>query len=475
MNLPTDFITTIKPLMGEEADPFLAALEGEATVSIRLNPLKAGGKTGVAMPSLAVPWSHHGYYLEERPAFTFDPLLHAGCYYVQEASSMFVEHVVRELVEEPTLCLDLCAAPGGKSLSLLAALPEGSLLVSNELVRTRAHVLSETIAKSGNPNVVVTNNEARDLGRWSRFFDLILVDAPCSGEGMFRKEAVAIDEWSPENVSICARRQQDIVADVWPSLKPGGLLIYSTCTYNVSENEEVMLELARSTGAAFVEVGTGDEWGISPARDERAKGYRFFPHKTKGEGLALFILRKPEDGEPAEVSLPNGAQKGNRKKSDKKNSPFLWDVSLYESWLERPETFRFIERGDRVIALPERHSERMLHLEKQLKVLSMGVEVGIVKGKDIIPSHSLALSAYLRPDAFHRYSLSYAEAIAYLRKEALRLDEAPKGFLLVTYEGVPLGFVKNLGNRANNLYPAEWRVRSGYVPNTAPRVVSLHP
>lgn len=471
MKLPVVFMASTRSLLKEDAELFFAALSGEPAVSIRLNPLKTARNPLKPVGALQqVPWSRWGYYLAERPAFTFDPLLHAGYYYVQEASSMFVEHVVRELVPGPVTCLDLCAAPGGKSLSLLSALPPGSLLVSNEVVRPRAHVLSETVIKGGASRVMTTNNTASDFGELSHFFDVILVDAPCSGEGMFRKDAVAVEEWSPGNVTMCAARQENILDDVWPSLKPGGLLIYSTCTYNVTENEEVMLQVARSKKVDFEEVAIDPGWGTSPSFNDRVQGYRFFPHRVKGEGLSLFISRKPEEREdvpPASVTGPA------RKKSGKKDLPFLRDPSAYGHYLRRPDAFRFVERGGKIVALPAVHVDTMLVLEGRLNSLNMGIEVGGVKGKDFIPSHALAMSEELNRDAFYNFPVTYDQAIAYLRKETLVLPAAvPKGFVLLTYENEPIGFVKNVGNRANNLYPGEWRIRSGYLPENKPRIFS---
>lgn len=470
MKLPVDFMASTRSLLKEDAELFFAALSGEPTVSIRLNPLKKARnplKPGGALQQ--VPWSRWGYYLAERPAFTFDPLFHAGYYYVQEASSMFVEHVVRELVPGPVTCLDLCAAPGGKSLSLLSALPPGSLVVSNEVVRPRARVLSETVIKFGNSNVVVTNNGASDFGELSHFFDVVLVDAPCSGEGMFRKDAVAVEEWSAGNVTMCAARQENILHEVWPSLKPGGWLIYSTCTYNITENEEIMLSFARSNGAGFVVVRTDPDWGTSPPFGEGVQGYRFFPHRVKGEGLSLFILRKPEERDvpSAPVTVPA------RKNAGKKATPLLRDPSAHGHYLRRPDAFRFVERGVKIIALPALHADAMLVLEGRLNSMNMGIEVGGVKGKDFIPSHALAMSDELNRDAFYNFPVTYDQAIAYLRKEALVLPPAvPKGVILLTYENEPIGFVKNLGSRANNLYPSEWRIRSGYLPENVPRIFS---
>ncbi len=534
MKLPLDFIGSMETYLGDEIGPFLAALDGEPVVSIRLNPVKTNLDAKLLVPNEPVPWSRWGYYLEERIPFTFDPLLHAGMYYVQEASSMFVEHVVRELLAEPVVCLDLCAAPGGKSLALLSALPSGSLLVANEVVRQRANVLAETLIKQGHPHAMVTNNSAADFGCLSHTFDLVLVDAPCSGEGMFRKDEVAVAEWSHDNVMRCAERQKSILNDVWQALKPGGFLLYSTCTYNVIENERVVLELARFTGARFIQVETEAEWGIAPSFDERTPGYRFFPHRARGEGFSLFILQKPVEGQGLvgeehhvgekhhvgeeqqsrgelfpvgklslagnPFSVNNGvigirgsdrrydrernmkeytvagrgvAERNHKKKDKKVQFRFLKEQLSFAPFLRDPDAFRFLQWGSRVFALPVQHVERMVDLAERLKVVTMGVEVGEEKRGDVVLSHALALSRELHFEGFPCFPVTYTQAIAYLRKEAIVLPTAPMGIVLLTYEGEPIGFAKNVGNRANNLYPAAWRIRSGYPPERVPRVIDL--
>ncbi len=524
MKLPLDFVGSMETCLGNEIGDFLKALDDEPAVSIRLNPAKTKPGTRFFVPAEPVPWSRWGYYLEERPSFTFDPLLHAGIYYVQEASSMFVDHVVRELLSEPAVCLDLCAAPGGKSLSLLSSLPTGSLLVSNEVVRQRANILAETIIKHGHTNVMVTNNTPADFGRLTHAFDLILVDAPCSGEGMFRKNIRAVEEWSLNNVQRCAERQNDILVDAWQALKPGGFLVYSTCTFNVTENESVVFDLARSTGARFIQVETGSDWGISPSFDERTPGYRFFPHRTRGEGLSLFILWKPteetitrkkfsiaEELITAEGTIPpeqpvttsnsivekrggdsrcddrrgvvegtcmdidergwGGKKRRGKKKSYKGKYTFLKDPSAFESYFHNPGAFRFLERGQRVFALPAMHFDSMMAFDEKLRTVSMGIEVGEFKKGDFIPSHALALNRELHTESFPRFPVAYNQAIAYFRKEAIVLPGAPRGMLLLTYEDEPIGFAKNVGNRANNLYPDEWRIRSIHLSECIPRVV----
>ncbi len=459
MQFPTQFTDSIPSFLGDEKDDFLSALSSDAPVSIRLNKAKAErNPMQFSQKTERVPWSDCGYYLENRPTFTFDPLFHSGYYYVQEASSMFIEHAVRELVKDPAVCLDVCAAPGGKSISLLSALPHHSLLVSNEIIRQRANVLAETMIKFGQSNVVVTNNAPKDFAAFPALFDVVLVDAPCSGEGMFRKDETAVAEWSPQNVAKCTARQKDILRDVWPALKPGGILIYSTCTFNVHENEENALWVSHELGAEFISVNIPAEWGISPSAYRDAVGYRFFPHKTKGEGLFVTILTKTAAQEPIRLQA---------KKKKNKSVTFLKNPSTYESFLCDPQLFDFAEINNRVIALPKTHSEKMISFSRQLKAIYSGLEIGENKGNNFIPSHVLAMSTERHPNAFPLREIAYEQAISYLRKEALVLTDSPKGFVLLTYKNEPLGFVKSVGNRANNPYPQEWRIRSGYLPENA--------
>lgn len=468
MNLPTDFISSMRLLLNDETDSLLSAINGTPSISIRFNPLKF---EGILTESLEirerVPWSNWGYYLEKRPSFTFDPLFHSGYYYVQEASSMFIEHVVRELIDKPVCCLDLCAAPGGKSVSLLSALPKGSLLVANEIIRQRASILSENIIKYGNPNTLVTNNEPGDFATSKSFFDLILVDAPCSGEGMFRKDEAAISEWSASNVTMCAARQKNILSDVWPSLKPGGLLIYSTCTYNSTENEENALWAVKELHVDFEKVNTKSEWGISPSFYEKMQAYRFFPHKTKGEGLFVTVLRKSTDI-PELIDAHNTNQRRSRNfhrsLNQSKNNKYYMLSSKeslnYRKYLNNPNDYVYFQDSNRILAIPKEHSDAILSFSETFKAVSTGIEMGVIKGKDFIPSHSLAMSCELNRDAFVTRELTYNEAIKYLRCEAINISDTHKGFVLLTFKNRPLGFVKNIGNHANNFYPKEWRIRT---------------
>ena len=460
MNLPQAFIERTRQLLGETQYPlFEEALQTEVPVSIRPNQAKCDK----VVDGEPIPWASSGVYLKNRPTFTFDPLFHAGCYYVQEASSMFVEKVLREYVKEPVVMLDLCAAPGGKSTLCRSVLPEGSLLVANEVMRNRAQILAENLIKWGNPEVIVTNNDPSDFSGLTHLFDVILTDVPCSGEGMFRKDQVAVDEWSLENVDVCWKRQRRILNDIWPALKPGGLLIYSTCTFNREENEDNVEWIALELGAEILPVPTEESWGIT--RNLIGKYfpvYRFLPHRTKGEGFFLAVLRK-HDGVVETVKLrPEKKKKG---KDTKGKTPQLVVSKEVKTWLKEPETYEYTIKETSVHAFPKAFSGVYTLLEQYLKVLHAGVTMGEWKGKDLIPHHSLAMSTELEEEVFPKAELTYEQAIAYLRKEGLILDvSVPRGYVLVTYQQIPLGFVKNIGNRANNLYPQEWRIRSGYLP-----------
>lgn len=462
MNLPVEFIKYTRTLLGEQAyAAFETALQREPITSIRLNPGKPVVDPSASSVSLTpVPWASAGYYAGERPTFTFDPLFHAGCYYVQEASSMFIEQVLRQYVLEPAVVLDLCAAPGGKSTHIRSLLPDGSLLVSNEVMRSRVQVLAENLIKWGHPDVVVTNNDPADFRPLRHFFDVIVTDVPCSGEGMFRKDPVAVEEWGPENVSLCWQRQRRILSDIWDSLKPGGLLIYSTCTYNTAEDEANVAWLADEFGAEPLPVSTAPEWNItSDLAGTHLPVYRFLPHRTEGEGFFLAVLRKPV----GEIEKPLTPRR-EKKKERRAQLPVIPDVC--KKWLNGdPSTWEWTCDGSRVAAYKSSQKENIQALKTCLRIIHAGVEVGELKGKDCIPSQSLALTTSLAPKAFSTAELTYEQAIAYLRKEAIQLDSSVgRGYVLLTYRGAPLGFAKNLGNRANNLYPSEWRIRSSYLP-----------
>ena len=445
MELNGKFVERTRALFGEERyGRFVQALETEPVVSIRFNGRKMEADSSLN----AVPWASAGRYLESRPVFTADPLFHAGCYYVQEASSMFVEQAVRQYVDRPVRALDLCAAPGGKSTLLLSQLPQGSMLVSNEPVPLRAQILAENVMKWGNAASLVTRNEPADFAPFRNFFDFVLVDAPCSGEGMFRKDSYAVEQWSVSNVEQCARKQREIVADIWESLRPGGLMVYSTCTFNREENEDCVEWIAKELGAEVLEVKIDDEWNITGSlTTEGLPVYRFIPGYTAGEGLFLAVLRKDGSSTAVQPKAPRMQLAPAKLKSE------------VAKWIAAPADFDFVMQGDTVIAMPKEHTAEMLALQQKLKVLHMALPLAEVKNNKILPLHALAMSTELVAQAFNTVELEREKALAYLHREALLFADAPVGHLLLTYKGTPIGFVKNIGNRANNLYPAEWRIR----------------
>ena len=482
MQLPDSFAEYTRTLLGEEEYNRLSAalLDGEQPVSIRLNPQKFGHSpfSIFHFPLKEVPWATDACYLDRRLTFTFDPLFHAGCYYVQEASSMFVEQALkRYLPDRPVAVLDLCAAPGGKSTHLRSLLPAGSLLVANEVMRNRVQVLAENLTKWGHPDGVVTNSDPSEFTPLDHLFDCILTDVPCSGEGMFRKDETAIGEWSPENVEICWQRQRRILADIWPCLKPGGLLVYSTCTYNTKENEENVRWIRDGLGAEVLPLEVPAGWGITGnlLAGEDFPVYRFLPHKTQGEGFFLAVLRKAgeEDENDGTRMTQMGQMNADRPRGKKGNggkasSPSAFgkeQLATVQGWLRDSSVYTLMPEGQTLTAFPTAWLSTLALLRQQVRVLQAGVTLAEAKGRDCVPAHALAMSSLLRREAFACEEVDYPTAIAYLRKEAVTLSgAAPRGFVLLTYRDFPLGFVKNVGNRANNLYPQEWRIRSGYLP-----------
>ena len=455
MNLPQDFIDWARAALGDSFEDFVSSLSSAPSVSVRLNGVKSSEIKDELLSSLpvdcAVPWCPGGYYLQSRPSFTLDPLLHAGAYYVQEASSMIVSHLVRQFVTESVRFLDLCAAPGGKSTLLLDALPEGSLLVSNEYVRQRSYILAENVAKWGRTNAVVTSCDASSFASLGPVFDAMLVDAPCSGEGMFRKDEVAVSEWSRDNVAQCAERQREILSSAWTALKPGGLIIYSTCTYNEQE-DELMVDFIKDTlGAELLPIDIDSSWGIT----DSGRGLHFYPHKTRGEGLFIAALRK--HGEPSSAPETASARKVKRK-GGAAQTPKA-DIEALQ-WLTSPENYEVMTHKERFVAIPVAHADFIRRLLPFVNVMSCGVALGAFKGKTFIPDTALALSSALDYSKVVTYEATRQEALAYLHRESLILPPSvPKGYVLITHKGLGLGWVKNIGNRSNNLYPEQWRIR----------------
>ncbi len=442
--LPLEFEQAMQKRLASSFPDFMQSLKEAIPVSIRLNPIKKYSAARLEK----IPWSKHGRYLDERPVFTLDPLLHAGAYYVQEASSMLLEQAFEQSVDLSAgiKVLDLCAAPGGKSTHLLSLMNDKSLLVSNEVIRSRASVLSENIQKWGYGNAVVTNNDPQDFQRLTGFFDVIVVDAPCSGEGLFRKDPEAMTEWSMENVMLCSQRQQRIVADIWPALKEDGVLIYSTCTYNEKENEDNLKWLNDNKNCEFVPLTLNANWGIEEIKKEKTIGYRCYPHKVRGEGFFISVIRKRETEQAVSVRAKNSFQFANRTTKE----------SL-APWLQ-PHEQELVILNDLIVSLPANFAADINFLSRSLNTLMRGTAIATQKHDKYIPEHSLALSTQINQANFKTIELTLDQALSYLRKDNLLIGEGERGFTLVTYQGVPLGWVNLLGNRLNNLYPSGWRI-----------------
>lgn len=489
--IPQAFQQQMCALLGDnEAGALCTALSsGKLPTSIRTNPFKplkdgenlfrqtdnAVSPSDIAdSPTLrSVAWCPSGSYLSERPSFAHDPLWHAGAYYVQEAASMFIAQAYKvidstfstdTMINAPLRMLDLCAAPGGKSTLWRSLLPDEALLVANEPIRQRAQILAENLTKWGHPHTFVTQAFPDAFTSLEDTFDIIATDVPCSGEGMFRKDEQAREEWSPAAVISCADRQRDILTSVWPALKDGGFCVYSTCTFNREENEDLVTWACDTLGAELVEIPTDPGWNIAGDTTERnLPVYHFFPHRTEGEGLFLALLRKKKsemfnDRRKLQILLDvregNGRKRG-AKSSAKPNATLL-------SWLENAEDFTFQCSVDGVwTAIPTRFAEIREQLANVAPLLLGGIEIAEEKGKKLIPQHSLAMSICALSSAFPRVEIARDSALAYLHREAITLSaEASRGYVLLTYRGLPLGFANNLGNRANNLYPNEWRLRN---------------
>lgn len=444
------FVASLEEAIGKDRlEQALDGLSKPASVSVRLNPSK---KEGVHLPILEgavqVPWSEHGFLLKERPVFTLHPLFHSGVYYVQDSSAMFVGEAVRkalpqiEVDDRPVRVLDLCAAPGGKTTdlaaSLRAAFGNRFVLVANEVMHNRATILADNVGRWGDPNVVVTSADPKAFARLEGFFDLIVADVPCSGEGMFRKDEEAVAQWSPDTVALCASRQRRIVADVWPALRSEGIFVYSTCTFNKEENDVNTRWICDELGAENIGVPTGYEGLI-----KTSEGCSLVPGFVPGEGQFCSALRKTKG--PQSLGL-----------KPLKNKPDALQ-SMVQKYFDIPVCTK--QKGDMIIAVPAVIAAEAELVASTLPVIASGCAVGQLKGRDLVPDEDLALCTALRKDAFETASVDKPTALAFLHKDPIVLPDAPKGIVMCLYKGVPLGFVKNLGNRTNNLHPQSRRIR----------------
>ena len=432
-----------------------SAFDEPAKVSVRMNPFKDGRE----LSGDDVPWNPCGRLLAERPKFTLDPHLHGGAYYVQDSSSMFVGHVFRMLLERvrtsltgTVRVLDLCAAPGGKTTDLAASLREvfgdAFLLVSNEVMKQRAGVLADNVALWGDMNVAVTSDDPRAFASLPGFFDIVVTDVPCSGEGMFRKDEEAQKQWSEDNVALCQARQKRIIADMWPCLKPGGMLIYSTCTFNRYENDDNVAWIAEELGAEVLHPADDNMPGVICTRH----GYSLVPGHVEGEGQYCAALVKTSDDDSDVIYAP---MRQKRERPGKK--PAQQIPETLKSLFKVDTVLR--QKSDTVVAVPEHIAADVAVLESALHVLSAGCAVGVLKGQTLVPDADLALSIAYDTDSYPVADVDLHTALSFLHRDAILLPDSEKGYVLIRYDGVPLGFVKNLGNRCNNLHPQGRRIR----------------
>lgn len=453
MQLPNKFIDRIKVQFGNESEVFLNSMSEKPSLSIRYNPNKFKNEN----LENKVPWTKYGYYLSERPIFTLDPMFHLGAYYVQDASSMFVEEALRQTVnlENDLKVLDLCAAPGGKTTSIASLISENSLLIANEVNRKRAEILKENVIKWGQSNIWVTSNESKSFNRIKSYFDVILIDAPCSGEGMFRKDETAIEEWSENSVTFCANRQKEIIEDVWDSLKTDGILIYSTCTFASKENEENINWILENKDCKSLKLDISQFDGITEIQQNNMFAYYFYPNKVKGEGLFISVIQK-------EQSEYSPSKQNNIKKLYK---PFVAVNNNVKSFVANSinlkENDTLLDKDNTIILINNKHLFDLSFLNNHLYFRSIGVECFEVFGNKIKQLHSLSNYSNINLSKTNIIELELNDALKYLKKEDLKIEfsDYKQGMNLVTYLGLGLGWLNIIGNRANNLYPKDWKIK----------------
>jgi len=442
--LPPLFISQMKHLLGDDYGAFEAAMQEETPVSVRY---RTGDYPNEQAD--AVPWHPMGRYLPVRPVFTLDPTFHAGAYYVQEASSMFLYEALRQTVDfsNKLKVLDLCAAPGGKTTLVADLLSPESLMVANEVIRSRLGALRENMERWGCPNTAIVSAEAEEFAAMEGWFDVVVCDAPCSGEGLFRKDPDAMQEWSPAHVQQCAVRQRRILSAAVQALAPGGVLVYSTCTYNRQENEDNTAWLVAAAGLELLPLDVPSAWGIVTTEG----GFHFYPHRTRGEGFFIAAFRKKE-GAVLRFSAPTGFK--NIKPLSKN-----W-IPEASRWLQPNLEARFFQTpSDEVLALPAKLEADYLFLDKYLKTKWFGVNMGAFKGKDFIPSHALALNRWVSSE-LSALDLTREQALLFLKKETFDISpDTPRGWTLARFKGLNLGWMKILPNRMNNYLPPERRIR----------------
>ena len=450
-NLPSDFIDNMRQQLADEAEALFEALDSSSPVSVRLNPQKwIGDSLGES-----VPWSRYGRYLDHRPQFTTHIPFAAGGYYVQEAGSQFIDYILQSEGVEGGKILDMCAAPGGKTTLYSSVVGDNGLVVANEYVRNRANILADNIRKWGLGNVVVTNNDPQHIAAFENWFDVVAVDAPCSGEGMFRKDDVARTEWSRNSVEMCAARQRSILSQAWRSLKAGGLLIYSTCTFNTTEDEGILEWMLSEWGEEIVgcnEIDIPQQWGVESLRVGDFQAFRFYPHRVKSEGFFVAVARKS-----AICSGRAVTPKARKKVVADATKDAVKELSR---WMQSSENVRFALVGDSYYAYPSEYYEDIRSLANSLTVIYSGVEMGqIFKGK-LKPEWPLSQSVWLNSSALPEVEVTLEVALDYLRKRDVTAALFEEGMNLVCCQGYALGFVKRIGNRVNNTYPNSLKINN---------------
>lgn len=446
MELPRQLIYDLRKVHGFDEQSFIAAHQQQAITSVRRHPVKLSQAFAT---NEIIPWCNDGRYLEKRPVFTIDPLYHAGAYYVQEASSMFLHYLLQQVL--PTTknlrVLDLCAAPGGKSTLVASMLDKSSLLICNEVIRTRASILEENMTRWGYMNTWVTSNDPKEFSKLNGYFDVVVVDAPCSGSGLFRKDAAALNEWSENNVLLCNQRQQRILADVWPSIKEDGILIYATCSYSPQEDEAILDWLSAEFDVEQIAIDIPEEWGIIISESKQyIRGYRFSPDKVKGEGFFIAAVRKKN--EEGNVRYP--------KYKAAKDDVIRNEVGYM---LHDDSNVRFVPIGEEGYSVIHALHEADMHLLKEyLYLRKTGTAMGMPMKKDWVPAHDAALSIDMS-NAIASVNVDKEQALRFLKKEEMTVGDIERGWNIVKYEGLRLGWIKNIGNRVNNYLPKHWRIR----------------
>lgn len=449
MKLKADFLNHIVHCQGFDEEGFVAAHNEPPGVSIRINQAKVAERSVVLLDDNIrgqVPWCEEAYTLNERPLFTLDPLFHAGAYYVQEASSMFLQLAIREVFKGGNIfkALDMCAAPGGKS-TLMAGMPELGFIVSNEIIQSRVAVLQENIIKWGALKVLVANNDPDDFKRLPGFFDFVLVDAPCSGSGLFRKDEKAMEEWNPELVSFCAARQKRILYAATDTLAEGGYLFYSTCSFSEEENEDNLDYLIDTGMYESVDLPIHESWNIvkSHSKKHAAVGYRFYPDKVMGEGFFCGILKKTRS---------NSGFTANPKVA--KSLPIEQQLT---GWVRDAQTLHYFQKENDVFAFDPMYMHELTLVADILKLRKKGLRLGELIRDEFVPNHELAMST-IQSEQIAKIELDLKQALQYLRRETVDLGVNEKGWVLVKYKGISLGWVKLVQGKAKNHYPLNWRI-----------------